>query len=44
MLARGGGDPPIEAGESAVAGLAGCSAAREVLGPGPDSRIRVFGT
>ncbi len=44
------GDPPIVAGESAVAGLAGALAAREdpamreQLGLGPESRILVFGT
>jgi diaminopropionate ammonia-lyase len=45
LLARGvGGDPPLEAGESAVAGLIGCSMAREALGLGADSRVLVFGT
>jgi diaminopropionate ammonia-lyase len=45
MLARGvGGDPPIEAGESAVAGLAGCSLGREALDLGRDSRVLVIGT
>lgn len=39
-----GGDPPLEAGESAVAGLAGCLEAREPLGLGPTSRVLVFGT
>ena len=44
-LARGvDGDPPLEAGESAVAGLAGCLEARELLGLGPNSRVLVFGT
>ena len=44
------GDPPIVAGESAVAGLAGALAARqdpamrEQLGLGPESRVLVFGT
>jgi len=45
VLARGvAGDPPVEAGESAVAGLVGCSVAREALGLGTDSRVLVFGT
>ena len=45
-----GGDKPIVAGESAVAGLAGLLAAsadkeaRECLGLAPDSRVLVFGT
>jgi diaminopropionate ammonia-lyase len=38
------GDPPLEAGESAVAGLAGCLACRAELGLGPRSRVLVFGT
>ena len=44
------GDPPVVAGESAVAGLAGALAAREDpamrghLGLGPESRVLVFGT
>lgn len=44
------GDPPIVAGESAVAGLAGALAARsdpamsEALGLGPESRVLVFGS
>lgn len=46
----GAGDPPIVAGESAVAGLSGLAAAmqsdrmRDVLHLGADSRILVFGT
>lgn len=44
------GDPPVVAGESAVAGLAGLmaamsdDAARAALGLGPDARVLVFGT
>lgn len=44
------GDPPVAAGESAVAGLAGFLSvaandeARAALGIGPDSRILTFGT
>ncbi len=47
LLAEGqGDDPPIVAGESAVAGLAGMLAARAngELDLGPDSRVLVFGT
>jgi diaminopropionate ammonia-lyase len=51
LLADGtAGDPPIVAGESAVAGLAGAIAAtqvprfRDALGLGPASRVLVFGT
>jgi diaminopropionate ammonia-lyase len=51
LLARGAdGDPPIVAGESAVAGLAGMLAAAadrslgRTLGLGPQARILVFGT
>ena len=51
LLADGvGGDPPLVAGESAVAGLAGAIAALAQpglaarLGLGADSRILVFGT
>ena len=48
MLARSA--RPVEAGESAVAGLIGCLAAcaqptlKTALGLGPDSRVLVFGT
>lgn len=44
------GDPPVVAGESAVAGLAGLIAAlgdpasRAALGLGPASRVVLFGT
>lgn len=44
------GDPPIVAGESAVAGLAALmaamsdAAARDALGLGPDAQVLVFGT
>lgn len=51
LLAEGvGGDAPFAAGESAVAGLAGCLAAfaapetAAVLDLGPHSRVLVFGT
>lgn len=51
MLADGvGGDPPLVAGESAVAGLAGLLLAREhadvaaALGLGPESRVLLIGT
>ncbi len=51
LLANGvGGDPPLVAGESAVAGLAGARAAARdpklaaALDLGPESRILVFGT
>ena len=45
VLARGvDGDPGLEAGESAVAGLAGCLAARGQLDLGAESRVLVFGT
>lgn len=51
LLAAGvSGDPPIAAGESAVAGLAGALGALDdevlaaELGLGPDSRVLVFGT
>ena len=51
LLADGiGGDAPFAAGESAVAGLAGCLASlaapgmAETLGLGPESRVLVFGT
>ncbi|MDX6751986.1 diaminopropionate ammonia-lyase [Geminicoccaceae bacterium 1502E] len=51
LLAEGvGGDRPVVAGESAVAGLAGAiacaedAAMRERLGLGPESRIMVFST
>lgn len=51
LLARGcDGDPPLVAGESAVAGLAGLlaaatdEAARHALGLGPESRVLLFGT
>jgi diaminopropionate ammonia-lyase len=48
LLARR--DPPVIAGESAIAGLAGLALAaldtpaRAMLGLGPDSRVLVFGT
>src|SRR5690606_12987475 len=48
-LANGeGGDPPIVAGESAMAGVAACMAAAQdpamaaALGLGPDSRVLFF--
>ncbi len=51
LLADGvGGDPPLVAGESAVAGLAGALAAAgdptpaAALELGPESRVLVFGT
>jgi diaminopropionate ammonia-lyase len=51
LLAQGiAGDPPLVAGESAVAGLAGAfgalqdDALAERLGLGPDSRVLVFGS
>lgn len=50
LLARPDGDPPVVAGESAVAGLAALklaladAVAREALGLGPDARVLVFGT
>ena len=51
LLAEGvGGDPPIVAGESAVAGLAGLLGAlddptlADYLGLGPDARVLVFGS
>lgn len=51
LLSRGpAGDPPVVAGESAVAGLAGALAALQhsdiaaALGLGPGSRLLVFGT
>ncbi|MDH3413542.1 MAG: diaminopropionate ammonia-lyase, partial [Gammaproteobacteria bacterium] len=51
ILADGvGGDPPVVAGESATAGLAGVLAAiadgdaARTMGLGPDSRVLVFGT
>jgi diaminopropionate ammonia-lyase len=51
LLSRGlGGDRPVVAGESAVAGLAGALGARQdpetaaALGLGPTSRVLVFGT
>src|SRR5690606_33039599 len=50
MLARPEGDPPIVAGESAVAGLAALRlalsgpAARDALDLGPNARVLVFGT
>ena len=50
VLARPEGDPPLVAGESAVAGLAALKlaladpAARKVLGLGPEARVLVFGT
>ena len=51
LLSRGGaGDPPVVAGESAVAGLAGALGAlaqtetAAALGLGPTSRVLVFGT
>lgn len=51
LLAAGtGGDAPLVAGESAVAGLAGClstlgvPAIADTLGLGPQSRVLIFGT
>ena len=50
LAAGTGGDPPLVAGESAVAGLAGALAAMadpkkaRALGLGPASRVLVFGT
>lgn len=51
LLAAGlDGDPPLVAGESAVAGLAGLlgalarPAVRDALGLGPDSRVLLFGS
>lgn len=51
LLAAGeDGDPPVVAGESAVAGLAGLLGAlarpalREALGLGPDARVLLFGS